>query len=298
MTHLQKLALPALILPLLLLPVGLQADILGHWRFESSSLLTDSHIADGASQNLVTAGGNKASIVANPDRAGSQIFDPISGTTLANTGSATGTTTNGGGGTSSPAFLRASQFSLQTANESFTFETIFRIDSQSFVLNNGSATLAKQFSSTGDAGTNEAGWRTQLRPNIGNPDTLGHLDLIDGNNTDDASARVFLSAADLLDGNWHHMAQVYTRSADGTTDTLDTSTSTFNRNFNLDFGTTFMSAPSGGGASQSITWFVDEARYSNNALSAEDFLRAVPEPATGLLSALGGLGLMLLRRRR
>ena len=122
---------------------------------------------------------------------------------------------------------------------------------------------------------------------------------------------VLNTATSLIDGNWHHFAQVYTRSADGTTDTwstyvdyvhvtttnFDTSTSDFSSDFNLDIGSTFISAPSGGGPTQSVTWFLDESRYSNNALGADDFLRVVPEPASGLLIALGGLGLLIARRR-
>jgi hypothetical protein len=43
---------------------------------------------------------------------------------------------------------------------------------------------------------------------------------------------------------------------------------------------------------------IDEIRYTNRVLEAGEFLNAIPEPATVTLLGLGGLGMLVRRRRK
>lgn len=96
------------------------------------------------------------------------------------------------------------------------------------------------------------------------------------------------------DGEWHHIAlvtdgtigRIYTDYQAGTSITLG---STLVNDFDLAFGKF---------ASSGYPLIIDELRVTDRVLQPSEFLRAIPEPCTLSLLALGGLAAVLRRRRR
>ncbi|MFT5125314.1 MAG: hypothetical protein ACI97B_003960 [Verrucomicrobiales bacterium] len=290
---------------LLTMTVGLHASPVAHWQFDAS-ITDDSIITDGA-QNLVLNGGDSGNIVSSPDVPGSAIFDPISGLTRPNTGSVSmlgdKTTTGGSQSDNGVSRLQTTGTALQTSNESFTFETFIKVTTLS--LNNGTVSIMGQFEGTGAGGFN-TGWITALRPNDGTPDTFYSVDVADTNNTNDAVINAPWSVADPTDGDWHHFAQVYDHSTGDVeafldyqsvgSANVDTSVDAFDRNTRLLFGVRFMTNPAEGTTS-TVGLLMDEARYSNSALTSNQFLQAIPEPSSLGLLLSGFATLSLLRKR-
>ena len=111
------------------------------------------------------------------------------------------------------------------------------------------------------------------------------------------------TATDLTDGQWHHVAGTY----DGTTAILYIDGSEVERITDNTWTLTPTSEHLRFGRARYLSYFkgnMDEISILNEALSADDvnhvYLNsgAVPEPATMVLLGLGGVGLLIRRRRR
>jgi len=98
------------------------------------------------------------------------------------------------------------------------------------------------------------------------------------------------------DGAWHHVAMTYdaaTRQILIYRDYVQVGSAIATNALVYDNSAAGFGA---GGGGQGYNGLMDEVRLSNAVLGTNDFLRAIPEPTTAFLSALGLLG--LLRRKR
>jgi len=101
----------------------------------------------------------------------------------------------------------------------------------------------------------------------------------------------------ILDDAWHHVAVT----SNGTSFTVYLDYVAVITDFNPDGdilynGTSVLRVGAGPGSARAYNGLVDEVRFSNEILTTDQFLRAIPEPTSALLGVMGLLGFM--RRKR
>ncbi|WFB36964.1 PEP-CTERM sorting domain-containing protein [Kiritimatiellota bacterium B12222] len=262
------------LLPILAAWTSAQASTLAWYRMEGTAGDVISSVANSSG----TAAGATASdttIQYGSSVAGSHIYDPVSGTTVANTSSMAfnGTTTD--------AFLTVTDGSTSGPFDvaDFTVEMFVKIDT---VLTNN-----RPFVSHG--GGIDSGWNVRSVEFSSDQYASGTI----------SGANVFNSNKPVIDdGEWHHLAFVVQTSTSGSeyarlymdgdlvrekTTGLDTYVPNVSADF-LIYGGDYVG-------------FSDEVRFSNTALDSSDFLVAIPEPGTLTLFGVGIAAAILAARR-
>ncbi|MGJ8658196.1 MAG: LamG domain-containing protein, partial [Akkermansiaceae bacterium] len=146
--------------------------------------------------------------------------------------------------------------------------------------------------------SNNAGWETRVRLIGGNHGLYGSL-----YNTSFTQVKGYGSpniVSDLVDGNWHLVTMTYDQSTttlavyfDGVLIDENTSSGTFASGAAYDLG--FGARADG---SRGENTLIDSIQYYNTALSASEVAAlAVPEPSSAALLGLGGLALIIRRRK-
>jgi len=251
------------------------AGVVGWWRFEgtpgdivgSVPNAANPGTHDGAGEGSVTYAATLPDIV---------IHDPISGVNVPNLSSL-----NIGGSrrvrvTDDPA-LDAPSFTIEA------FLWVDQTNYQSYISHRGTVP---------DGGVSKSvGWQLDTS-NADEGRARFDTRALANQTVPTGSSRPFIA-----DGNWHHTAITF----DGATRRMS---------YYLDGG--FIQARTltgiatdatdiaadlllGGGGSG---WYIDEVRYSNEVLDPEQFLQAIPEPATLTLTAFGLLACAWRRRKR
>ncbi|WFB36963.1 PEP-CTERM sorting domain-containing protein [Kiritimatiellota bacterium B12222] len=265
----------ACLFPILAAFTAAQASTVGWYRMEGTAGDAISSVAtsEGTAPTLTQSG---ATFNYGSNVAGSQIYDPVSDTTYANTSSLEYT------GNATTAYLQSADTvggPFDVAD--FTIEMFVKVDT---VVNN------YRYFVDHDP-TNAWGFRV-----LDNDDNYKVGAVVD-NGTLSGSG----DAVDVADGLWHHMAIVVKSSDDG---------NNFSR-FYFDYqlirentGLTYLndynpevSAPFRIYAEE-FSGYADEVRFSNSILSTDDFLVAIPEPGTFTLFGLGFIAIYLGIRRR
>lgn len=239
---------------------------------------------------------------------GSVILDGVGGPVINASNSTSVKFENAGVDDASPIFntnrggrITVSSTLLEPA--SFTIEMFVRVDSNIQFASlagkerNGGSTWLLDTNNVGNAAANVESADSQLRLRV------DHQELALGGGNPGFNQNIGSSSPAGLfgDGEWHHIAVTYndaTNTFSFFKDYVAAGSGTINSQGVQDLvhnGGLFFLGNLGGG--RAFDGWMDEVRFSDNTLTTDQFLRAVPEPRRALLLILSITALAIRRRR-
>lgn len=267
------------------------AATIGYWRMENNASDSASNPVNGTAN-----GGVAYSSTALP---GPYIYDPISGTTVANTYSF-----NASAASAALTLTDNAKFD----QGAFTWEFFIRLDGQpdswdAFLRRRNASNLGYQIDFTG--GDSSSFGNIRSRWDTSNVAPVSPATSSPGYNKSASGSSIYAdndgygTAFKSNNGtSWHHIAMTF----DGINKVQMYTDYVLNGTLTIDgpaFDTTVLGnillGKAGGNGAYGL--FMDEVRFSSGVLTTSDFLRAVPEPSRALL-LLGGIMSLCFYRRR
>lgn len=256
-----------------------QAATVGWYRMEGTvgDQITSVTTFEGSGPALSNAGArfNYGSNVAGP-----QIYDPVSDTTYANTSSLEYT------GDTPTAYIQAVDTTggpFDVAD--FTIEMFVKVDD---TIGGSYAQFIRHYDAS-------SGWALRILPESGSGGSQGS-GLISNSSVYNVS-----NPAVIDDGNWHHLAMAVKTSDDGNNFArlyfdyqlmYENTTASYLDDYIPEIASYFRIN------ADEFSGFTDEYRFSDNILTPDKFLVAIPEPGTLTLLGVGMIAVVLGARRR